>query len=254
MKEVTHDTPELSGLKGYSFTLLNRAFQAVIEVERAALERDKLSLITPRIQQLAGEAARHPGELLWKLFESNPNAYDGTAFFADTRVIGDSANIDNILTGTGTSVAQFQADLNSARAAMRKFQDDRGRPLNTVGNTIIIPPELELVAFQATNIGTAGPLDRAVLPASTNGIVTGSGYTIITNSYLTDANDWYLLHVGGPGMRPFIHQTEKAVTVESDTNPMTRENIIKRNFIYSVYGRYNVGVTDPRLAVKVTNT
>jgi phage major head subunit gpT-like protein len=254
MQNVAHGQVSLQGLTNYSMSLSNVPFQSAVEIEREALERDRLDLITPRIQSLGGEAARHPGELIFNLFEENPDAYDGTAFFADTRTIGDSANIDNILTGTGTTIAQFQADLAVARSTMRLYQDDRGRVLNIIGNTIVIPPQMEQVVWQAVNVSQAGSLDRQVIPVTTNGILTGGGYSIIVNPFLTDANNWYLLHVGGPAFRPFIYQEEKAPVLESDTNPQTRENILKRTFLYSVYGRYNVGVTDPRLAIRTTNS
>jgi phage major head subunit gpT-like protein len=55
-------------------------------------------------------------------------------------------------------------------------------------------------------------------------------------------------------MRPFVWQVEKRPVLESDTDPNSRENILKRKFLYSVYGRYNVGVTDPRLGVKIENS
>lgn len=253
MQNVSHDQVIIRGLDEYNFSITNEEFQAAIEVSRAALERDRLDLVTPRIQQLAGEAARHPGQLIFEMLEDNPEAYDGTAFFANTRAIGESANIDNILAGTGTTVAQFQADLAAARAQMRLFEDDRGRPMNLIGNAIVVPPALEQVAWQALNVNQEGSLNAQVIPATTNGILNGSGYTLAVDPYLTDADDWYLLHLGGPAMRPFVWQVEKVPVLESDTNPNDRENIIKRKFLYSVYGRYNVGVTDPRLGVKTTN-
>lgn len=253
IQDVTNDVVDIRGLEEYNFTIRNREYQGAIEVARTALERDQLNLITPRISQLAGEAARHPGQLLFQLFQTPGNAFDGAAFFADTRVIGESANIDNLAAGTGVTVAQIQADLAASRATMRLFQDDRGRPLNIVGNTIVVPPALEQPMWQALNVAQAGQLDRQVLPVTEGGIMRGQGYTVITNPYLTDVTDWYLLYNGGPTMRPFVYQVEKAPVLESDTNPNSRENIVKRKFLYSVYGRYAVGVTDPRLAIKVVN-
>lgn len=250
MQDVTNDIVAIKGLSEYNFSIRNREYQSAIEVARAALERDRLNLVTPRISQLAGEAARHPGQLIFDLFATPGNAFDGVAFFADTRVIGSSANIDNLLAGTGVTVAAFQTDLAAARAAMRLFQDDNGRALNIVGNTIVIPAGLEQVAWQALNVDQSGLLDRSVMPVSESGVMKGRGYTVIVNPFLTDATDWYLLHNGGPTMRPFVFQEEKSPVLESDTNPNSRENIVKRKFLYSVYGRYAVGVTDPRLAIK----
>ena len=253
MQDVSHDQVSLQGLDEYNFSIANREFQAAIEVSRMALERDRLNLVTPRIAQLSGEAARHPGQLIFELLEDNPNAYDGTSFFSDTRVIGESANIDNIVAGSGISVANIQLGLNAGRTAMRLFEDDRGRPMNLVPNAIMAPPALEGVIWQALNVESAGNQDRNVVPSSTTGVVTGRGYSTIINPYLTDVNDWYMFHLGGPAMRPFVWQVEKRPVLESDTDPMSRENILKRKFLYSVYGRYNVGVTDPRLAMKISN-
>ncbi len=253
MQDVTSDQVSLRGLEQYDFSIRNREYQAAIEVSRMAMERDRLNLVTPRIQQLAGEAARHPGELIFSLFETPGNAYDDTAFFSTTRTIGESDNIDNLHTGTGISISNIQTDLVVARAAMRMFQDDRGRPLNAVGNVIVAPPRLEQQMWRALNVQGAGAQDRQTLPATADGIFSAAGYTVIVNPYLTDEADWYLLHVGGPTMRPFIWQVEKMPVLESDTNPNSRENILKRKFVYSVYGRYAVGVTDPRLAIKIDN-
>jgi phage major head subunit gpT-like protein len=253
MQDVSHDVVSLRGLDEYNFSITNKEYQAAIEVSRMALERDRLNLVTPRIQQLAGEAARHPGKLIFDLFEDNPDAYDETAFFANTRTLGDSDNIDNLLSGTGTTVTQLQTDLASARAAMRLFQDDRARPMNLIPNVIVVPPALEQKMWQALNVQQAGRQQNAPIPATTDGVLNGAGYALITNPYLSETNDWYMLHVGGPAMRPFIWQVEKQPVLESDTNPNDRENILKRKYLYSVYGRYNVGVTDPRLAVKIDN-
>lgn len=254
VEDVTHGQVSLNSLPEYNFSITNKEYQVAIEVSRAALERDRLNLISPRVSQLAEEHARHPGQLIFNLVVDNATAYDGSAYFANTRTIGNGANIDNILTGSGTSISQIQTDLAAARAQMRLFQDDQGRPMNLIGNAIMVPPGLEFTMWQALNRNSGDNVNTPAMPVTDGGIFSASGYTVITNPYLTDANDWYLWHIGGPMRRPFILQTEKRPVLESDTDPNTRESILKRNFLYSSYGRYNVGFTDPRFGVKTTNT
>lgn len=253
MKDVTHGSPEREGLPRYNFSIENVEYQAEIEVERAVLERDQLGLVRPRIGQLGQEAARHPGQLIFNLFETPGNAFDGTAFFADTRVIGNSANIDNNLAGNGVTVANFQTDLATARGQMRKFQDDQGRPMNLVGNVIVVPSELEQVAWQALNTAQGDGVVSPAIPASANGLFRASGYLVVTNPFLTDVNDWYLLHVSGDS-KPFIFQSEKRPELLGGTNPNEQAVIESRKFLYAVNARYNVGVTDPRFAVKTVNS
>lgn len=253
VEKVTHGAGTISSLRPSNFTVLNEEWQAIIEVERAAIERDRLDLIGPRISQLAQELARHPGELVYDgLVRANATAFDGAAFFADSRTIGDSANIDNLSAGTGTTVAQFQADLASGQATMRKFQDDRGRPMNLVGNVIMVPPELIQLAWQALN-ANQGSVLNPVVPATQDGILLQVGYMVVSNPYLTDPNDWYLFHVGPGEDRPFVWQVEKEPEITADTNPNSAEVIKTRKFLYSAYARYNVAFTDPRFGVKIVN-
>lgn len=253
MQEVTHGQPPMQGLNSYNFSITNKAFQAVLEVERAALERDQLNLLRPRINQLAQEAARHPGELIFNdLVKDNANAFDGSAFFADTRTIGGSANIDNLLAGTGTTVALFQTDLGEAQEAMRLFQDDQGRPMNSIGNVIMVPANLVQTAWQALN-ANQGSILNPVLPATADGVLGQAGYQIVINPFLTDTNDWYLFHVGPGEDKPFIYQEEKAPELTGETNSNSAWVIQNQTFLYSVYARYNVGFTDPRFGVKIVN-
>jgi phage major head subunit gpT-like protein len=253
MQDVTHGTVDLQGLNKYSFTVTNREYQNAIEVERVVIERDKLGQVRPRLNQLAMEAARHPAQLLMDLFETPGNAFDGTAFFANTRVIGSSANIDNILAGTGVTVAQFQADLAVARGTMRDFQDDQGRPMNLIGNVLVIPSELEQTVWQALNVSQGDGVISPTMPADFGNGTQMRGYNVFVNPYLTDADDWYLLHAMGDEERPFVFQEEKPVEFLGADDTNTRNFITARSFVYSAYGRYAVGVTDPRFAVKTTN-
>lgn len=253
MEDVTGKTASIRGLLEDNFSLASREYQAVIEVSRTALERDRLGLIRPRVGQLALEAARFPGEQIFDLVRANANAYDGAAFFGDTRVIGESANIDNQRAGTGTTIAQIQTDLASNIGVMRLFQDDRGRPMNLVPNLIMVPTAMEQPMWQALNRTPGDNVNTPVKPAGSN-VWTASGYRVVTNPYLTDVNNWYLFYIGGPAERPFLLQMEKAPVLESDTDPNTRENILKRNFLYSVYGRWAVAMTDPRFGILITNT
>jgi len=255
MEDVTHGSPTLGGLGKYNFSITNNVYKAALEVARTAIEDDKLGLVQPRLRQLGPEAARHPGELIFKLFKTGTTdlAFDGTAFFANTRVIGNSANIDNLAAGTGTTVAQFQADLATIRATMLRFQDDQGRPMNLRPNTLVVPPELTQVAYQALNTNLGNAKQDVPVPSATDGKFQAAGYTVIENPYLTDTNDWYALHIDG-AIRPFIFQDRLRPSLEGITSPTSETGVLLDKFIYTVRARYNVGYGDPRYAVKVVNT
>lgn len=252
MVDVTHDTLHVEPLYAMDYTIQNNTYKAAFEVPRAFFEDEKLGLVTPKINQLAQEAARHPGQLIFQTVINNPLAFDGVAFISGSHVIGSSGTIDNDIAGSGITVAAFQTDLGTARGTMREFADDQGRPMNTLGNVIMVPAELEQIAFQAVNGSLVPGSVNLVAPAGGDGTFAGSGYTVIVNPYLTDATDWYLLSVNG-GFAPFIYQTRVAPTLEPLADGSANA-VFNDKFIYSVRARYNVGVGDPRHIVRVVNS
>jgi len=256
MVDTTGRDLETSNLLNFSYAIQNRTWKSGFEVERSTFEDDKLNMIPPKITALGQEAARHPGELIMSLPVSNGLAFDEVAWIADTRVIGESANIDNnkASVGSGTTIAGFQADLAAARGLLRSFQDDKGRPMNSVGNVVMVPVGLEQLAYQSLllNFPAAAPTAAAVVPATTDGVIRVNGYSIYVNPFLTDANDWYLMAVDG-SRKPFVYQTRIAPALEGVTSPNTESGVIRDRFIYSARARYNVGYGDPRLVVRIVN-
>jgi phage major head subunit gpT-like protein len=245
---------EVSNLLAFSYAIENKTWKSGFEVERADFEDDKLNMVPPKITALGQEAARHPGELIMTLPVDNGLAFDAVAWIADTRVIGSSANIDNnkASLGSGTTIAGFQADLADARSLLRRFQDDKGRPMNSVGNTIMVPPQLEQLAYQSllVTFPAAAPTVAAVIPATVDGVIRVNGYAIYVNPFLTDANDWYLMAVDG-SRKPFVYQTRIAPALEGITSPNTETGVIRDRFVYTARARYNVGYGDPRLVVRI---
>ncbi|KKL13741.1 hypothetical protein LCGC14_2522750, partial [marine sediment metagenome] len=150
--------------------------------------------------------------------------------------------------GDGT-LAEFKAGLSAGRSAMRKFQDDQGRPMNHTPNVIVVPPELEQVAFEALSQTTQGTSTPPV-PATQDGSYRVAGYLLLVNPYLTTVDDWYMFHTSA-ATRPFIHQKRIAPSLEGLTSPETEAGIVRDRFLYSVRARYAVGYGDPRYAVKM---
>jgi phage major head subunit gpT-like protein len=252
MVDVTHDVLQIEDLYGMDQTVQNLTYKSAFRVPRPYFEDEKLGLLRPKIAELADEAARHPGQLIFQLVVTNPATFDGTALIADTRTIGRSANIDNQIAGGSdpTVVANFQAQLAAARGAMRAFQDDQGRPMNRPGNVIMVPPGLEQVAYQAL-IGV-NQLNQPVVPSTENGAFMASGYFVIVNPYLTDANDWYLIYARN-GASPFGYQERIRPSLEA-LGEGSLPAIVNDKYIYTVRARYAVFAGDPRFIVRTTNT
>ena len=231
----------LGDLSEESFSLTNKHYEATVAVDRNALDDNRLGMILPRVRQLAMEAARYPRELVMAkiVAGTSDTGYDGKALFAN-----DHSGGDNLLAGTGTAVANLQADLGAAFGAMREFQDDHGRPLNITPDLVVVPAELEFPMRMALNAALTGGGDTNIY----QGICD-----IMVAPELTDANDWYAFSTKG-AMKALIYQNRKAPEFVALDAADDYANFMRRELLYGVDARCAVGVGIWWYACKVVNS
>lgn len=236
------DKRQVQQIKGEeSYTLTNIHYEASIQVDKDTFQDDKLKMIEPRIRQLADEAARHPDELVFTQLDGGETltAYDGTAFFANTRTIGNSSNIDNLLAATGQTEANIRTDIGLAYVAMNLFQDDKGRPMGLKPDTIVCSPEL-IMTIEAALLNLSGTEKRPESRLIKN---------IIVSPWIDgDATDWYLLCTNRPTKPIFVQERQKP-EFTGVTNPEIA--FMDNQYYYGVDYRGVVGYGDPRYAVKI---
>ena len=112
----------LEGLAQHEYTIINKDWENTLAVDKNKLA-DNPGFITPRIKQLAFQAARHPNKLVINaLVDGNVNlCYDGQAFFADAHPQeGSGVTFDNLLAGSGVTVANIQTDWQQIVTAWMK--------------------------------------------------------------------------------------------------------------------------------------
>ncbi len=229
-------------LTDYNFTIANKDWYDAVEIDRNELEDDQLGRILPRIQGLARSLRRWKGQLIASLILNGTTglAYDGSAFFADR-----TAPNDNLLAGTGVTLAQVTADIASARAAMFVFVTDTSHVMALTMDTVVVPPELERTMLEAVMSpqNAAGAGYGVYNPAST------WIKRVLVNPDLTDANDWYGFCTTFP-LKPFILQNRKDPEMVLDDTQVKRN----RKLIYSAEMRGNAGYGFFHMGVKVVNT
>jgi len=189
-------------------------------------------------------------------------AYDGVPFYSATGHYWPGGPktiaylINNIVTATGTNVAQLTTDLNTAVTRMRTFVDNAKRLLNPrlrfgADQLIIHCPVALEVPFRQVLFNSLNPIPASVTTSGT-AAVTGSGIkeiglngiaTIVADGYLdlTSASAWYLHYVGAP-QRPFVYTESYGIQskalgfgseFESNTNRV-RINL-KQRFVEGYY-------------------
>lgn len=229
--------------ESYDYTIKNLDWEASTPVFENDFDDDQTGSYGMISQMLARRIGVHPEKLMIDLLINGDSAlaYDAIAFFSNAT--GKRVN-DNILTGTGITLATMSADLTAAKIAMAKFVDDQGETLNIKANTIVCPVSLEdnfrrLVDSQtdptATATGTFNPFSGK--------------FTVIGDARLDadDVNDWYLCATNEV-VKPFIYQNR-----QSGRSTMEKTNHTKQ-WVFGADYRSNAGYGLPQLAIKTTNT
>jgi phage major head subunit gpT-like protein len=230
-------------LEDYDYTIKNKDWAVAVPVNENDVADDQTGVHTMFPAMLAQRIMRHPEKLMIDLLINGDSnlAYDGVAFFSD---VSGARTIDNLLAGTGDSLAEMEADLNAALVAMAEFEDDNGEPLNLRGDLIVCPVALEN-NFRRLVQSTSDP-------TASGGIETFNPYagrfTVIGDPRLDadDADDWYLLSTQEI-VKPFVFSMRQGAE-----NRFEKKNGTK-SWIWSADYRGNAGYGIPHLAVKTVN-
>jgi phage major head subunit gpT-like protein len=230
-------------LEDYDYTVRNRDWAAAVPVNENDLDDDQTGVISRIPDYLVQRIAEHPEELLISLLTGGLSglAYDGIAFFSNAT--GARVN-DNLLGGTGITLAQLEADLNAAQVAMASFKDDQGKILNIKPNTIICPVALKNLFGRLVNSQTD---PTAVAQGTFNPY--GGQFQIFADARLdaVDSNNWYLA-ASNEIVKPFIFSKRQAGKVMWEKKNNTKTWIASAN--YRGNGAYGL----PQLCALVVNT
>lgn len=248
-------TTQFKGLRRYDHTMTHTEYSIGLKFRISDLATDQLDQIPPRIQAAARKVAGHPGRLVFSTLESNPTAYDGAAFFANTHAFGDAANADNLAAGTGATATAIETDIATIRATMQRFEDDTGEPMYLAPDTFVIPPELSVQFAKALGgVREVGGVDNTVgvVPPTQGNVWKAGGYTVIEYPF-SDTNNWYAFHTAGE-VKPLVYSW---ITQPRPLNtPSLNDDSAKNHgyLEYVFYGEYGVSVTLPQYGISVVNS
>jgi len=230
-----------SGFQSNDFTITNKKFESTIAVDRDAIDDDRWGQIKIAVQRMAETARQYYNDVAWDVFFEGDQTtygqcYDGLEFFDTQHKEGKYYTTvqSNLL-----SSALSGASLSAARLAMRNFRDDRGKKLGIIGDTLIVPPELEDTAIQLTQ--------SATVDASGNVNANRGRYQVIVRPEITDTDSWALVASGGV-LKPLIFQN-RMPTEFGALEGQSEQGFMKEKYYYGVRNRFNFGYGDWRRAI-----
>jgi len=237
----------ITGLNESSYVLVNKTFEMTIGFKKDDLDDQKSGMFDIRINQMGQRAANHPVKLLIEVLELGTTdiSLDGVSFYNDAHPQRghQTGTQDNLLAGTGTTVAQLKTDFGVAVAALKNFEDEGGEPFDEFVTDLVVvcSPDIEVNFTEAL---------ESELISNTSNAIKGRA-DIIISARLTDVDDWYLLSVGGL-VKPLVFQDRMPLMVESQEN-QSESGFMRRIFVFGVSARYNVGYGLWQLTVKTVN-
>lgn len=244
------DERRLKALNSFSYSLVNKDFEATLSVDRNEIDDDQLGNVNIRIADLAQKAkAAHPRKLFFAALMAGTSAlcYDGQPFFSASHSEGASGTQSNLLTGSGTSLEQILTDLDAAEAALQNFKDDIGEPINEgdMQLAVICPPALKAKFIKINQA-------EYITTGLTN-VWKGRITLILSSGRLNDSiTDFYVANLA-PGIKPFIRQIRKPVTFSS-LQGESEAGFMRKKYLYGVDSREVFGYGLWQKMVKVNNT
>jgi len=243
---------QAQNLSEHSYTLVNKSYEATIELDRDEIEDDNLGVFTAvAIPQLAQGAKKHTDQLIKAMLQSNsgagPTAFDGLSLFHDSHLTYDAAGstYDN-----NFGVALTADNFNTNWAAMASYTGEDGEPLGIMPNLLLVPPQLKRTALEIMN---ASLVVQNVVESSANvggaaidNVLKGWADVLVIPELANDPTRWYLADVSKP-LKPLIFQNRRPDEFVSRDSAQDPKVFDQKKFTYGVDNRKNVGVSLPFL-------
>lgn len=227
----------------HHFTVTNRDWEGSISVDRNAIDDEQYGQVKIRVGQLAQEAKRFIGELIFELLGqgnlslststnflgSNINCYDGNPFFSAAHSEGASGTQTNI-----GRVAFSFANLQTAITAMKGIKDDKGKFVNVIPDLLVVNQSDEFLAREILNSTFFPTVTTQAAPSKLAVNVLKGIVDLYVSPYLTSGT-WILLDTKGI-VKPMILQMRKPIEFSSMlTGP---EQFLRKKLYFGADGRW----------------
>ena len=248
---------------GRSYTLTNIPFERTVELDRDDIFFDQYGFFGAVVENLAMAAKTLQDQETADAITHGVSraCWDGQMFFdTDHPVNPDDASLGVYSNNLVDSAFNFATDPKgvwaAGKAAMKKYKDDGGKPLNAVPDTILCGPDLEDAALTIANAAT---IAQAIQNKAGSENVGGAGVTnvyagkvnVIVSPWcgLADAAAVYFLCTKKP-VKPILWQNAKAAQLIARINPEDPKVFDCKKFTYGVDALGAAGYGLPWTAVR----
>jgi phage major head subunit gpT-like protein len=199
-----------------------------LELPRIVVEGDKSGIVRSRLADYLASVADFFEKPVIDLLLSNPVGIDGVSLLNDSHPYGAASGTwDN-----KTTDALTQTSLEAGIVAMRGLRFENGEPAGFFPTHLVVGPALEREALDLTGADRMIPVSNAGAPDAAASVVAavtlrnwvgGRLQVFVVDRFAngTNDNDWYLMDLSKPNVRPLAVGQQLApsgVVVDSPTS------------------------------------
>lgn len=240
------------GFRENGITIVNKAFEATLEVLVDELRRDKTGQILIRVNEMADRTNAHWGKLLTQLLLNGATqiCYDGQYFFDTDHAEGASGSQSNQISvdisglpvavhgsATAPSPAEMQQTILAAVQQIYGFVDDQGEPMNENASQflVMVPTTLLNVAQSAIALPMIDNGNANIIPATDD-----FKLRVRATPRLNAWTDRIAVIRTDASVKPFIRQEEVPVEMSAIAEGSELE-FRERKHHYGIYASRNAG-------------
>src|SRR3990172_6087968 len=200
---------DAKGFRENGIIIVNKTFEATLEVGVDELRRDKTTQVMVRIAELADRTLSHWGKLLSRLIINGESTvcYDGQFFFDTDHAEGDSGSQSNditydVTTTTAPTGGEMTSAILKATETVLGLKDDQAEPLNEMARDFLVMVPVPFMGAAAAALGATVIVENATAVASNRlmplGSLGGFTYRLAVNPRLTWTDKFAVWRVDSP--------------------------------------------------------
>ena len=209
------------GFRENGITIVNKTYEATLEVLLDEIRRDKTGQVMVRVRELAMRTNAHWAKLLSDLIIGGEAGlcYDGQFFFDTDHSEGDSGSQSNDITYDSSSTtiptaAEMEAAILKSVEKLLSFKDDQGEPMNEEAMSFLVMVPVPFMAATAAALKNPVIVDANGSRTNTIANLGGFSFELAVNPRLSWTTKFATFRTDGQ-TKPFIRQEEEGVTISA---------------------------------------
>jgi len=215
---------QAKGFRENGITIVNKEFEATLEVLVKEMKRDKTGQVMLRVREMAERTNSHWAKLLSTLIIAGETGlcYDGQFFFDTDHSEGDSGSQSNdlsydVTTTTAPTAGEMESAILKSIEAMLGFKDDTGEPMNENARDFLVMVPVPFMSAAAAALGSQIIVDASTSRSNTiltMGNLGGFNIRMATNARLSWTTKFATFRTDGQ-VKSLIRQEEELVTMSA---------------------------------------